>query len=99
MSLTILLPGWESVQDPESVKITVQVIIWFPTEGEASGYNDPYSWGALKILCVMPIRSLILIGALLNQPNFKMRKLRLRRRNDLPTQLIGTSPRTQYRSS
>lgn len=80
------------MQDPESVKIDVQVIIWFPTEGEASGYNDPNSWGALKILCYAH-------GALLNQPNFKMRKLRLRRRNDLPTQLIGTSPRTQYRSS
>lgn len=63
MSFTILLPGWVSVQDPESVKIDVQVIIWFPTEGDASGYNDPYLWGALKILCVMPIRSLILIGA------------------------------------
>lgn len=53
------------------VKIDIQVTVWFHTEGGTSGYDDPHSWGALKFLCVIPVRSLNLIGTLLFSIIFK----------------------------
>lgn len=63
------------------MKIDVQGTIWFHTEAEVSSYNGPHLWGDLKFISVIPIRSQILLGALLNQPHFRIRKLRLKRRN------------------
>lgn len=60
------------------MKISVQVAIWFQTEAKVSGYNNPDWWVGLRFLRVIPVRSLILIKTLLNQPHFKMGKLRLR---------------------
>lgn len=80
------------------MKIDVQGTIWFQTEAEVSSYNDPHLWGDLKLISVTPIRSQILIGALLNQPHFKIRKLRLREEKWVK-QLQCVSSRTQARSS
>lgn len=52
------------------MKISVKDAIWFQTEAEVSGDNGPHSWGASKYINAMPVRSLILIGTLVNQPRF-----------------------------